>query len=88
MPIRVHSCMSIACDVCGADLTDFDSGAVMHFDTEAEGHQAARRDFWPVASATALICPAEDSGHQAAMDALLPAEPASPNQLTIDGSPA
>lgn len=83
--IQSHTCFSAACDACGEPLRDPDSEAEVHFDSEAEARRSARAFRWPVTSG-ALICPTEDRPHQAAIDALMPAEPQPANQPTLDGS--
>jgi hypothetical protein len=83
--IRSHECFSAVCDVCEEPLCDVESEGVIHFDTEANARRTARAFRWPVTSG-ALICPTEDRQHQAAIDALMPAEPVPTNQPTLDGS--
>jgi hypothetical protein len=85
--IRTHSCVTVACDVCDEPLRDPDSEAEVHFATEDEARTVARSFRWPVTTA-ALICPATDPEHQAAIDALMPAEPMPDNQPTLDGKTA
>lgn len=83
MPILTHTCHSIACDACGETLRDPDSEAVVHFDTETEARRTARAHLWPVTSGP-LICPTGDRAHQAAIDALMPAEPPRLDQPSLD----
>ena len=80
--IRTHSCYSVTCDVCADPLRDPESEATAHFDTEAEARKTARAFRWPVTTG-ALICPERDPEHQAAIDALMPAEPVPSNQPTL-----
>lgn len=77
--IRTHTCYSAVCDACGETLRDPDSEAEVLFDTETEAQQTARAFGWPI-STIALICPERDPEHQAAIDALMPAEPMPTNQ--------
>lgn len=87
MPIRQHSCISLACDVCKDPLRDIESEATVHFDTDTEATTTARALHWLV-TAEALICPWLDQEHQDAIDALMPAEPMPLNQPTLDGEAA
>lgn len=84
--IRTHACYSAICDVCKDPVRDPESEATVHFDAEADARKAARAEGWLVTPAD-LICPWRDQDHQAAIDALMPAEPIPSNQPTLDEEP-
>lgn len=88
MALAVSTCYSVACDVCRALLHDEETGGIPHFDTPGEAHAAARAERWTVLSDGRLVCPRDDSNHQAELDALMPPEPVivPDGQLTLDAA--
>lgn len=88
MPIRTHTCLTIACDVCS--ITYEPDDYAVHFCDLAEARDCTRGEGWTVTADHKAICGNEDDDHQAALDALMPPEPVMqvPGQLGLNGSEA
>lgn len=88
MPIKTHTCLTLACDVCRIDYEPDDY--TVHFRDVAEARDCTLREGWTVTANGKVICGTEDDDHQAAMDALMPPEPVTqiPGQLGFDESEA
>ena len=76
--IREHTCITVACDVCGQPLTDFEDEGTVHFASPAEARQLARNYRWNVLSGGEFVCPERDPEHQGFLDRLMPPEPVMP----------
>ncbi|WP_030169058.1 hypothetical protein [Streptomyces sp. NRRL S-813] len=86
MPVKTHTCLTVACDVCGEKYTPDDY--TPHFRDLAEARDCTRGEGWTVTADGKIYCAAEDIAHQAFLDALMPPEPVMqvPGQLGFDGS--
>lgn len=73
MPVKTHTCLTIACDVCGATYEPDDY--TVHFTDLAEARTLTRAEGWTITADRKAICGTEDDDHQAALDALMPPEP-------------
>jgi hypothetical protein len=74
MAVIRHCCIVLACDVCGAKLTDEESGGIPHFDSPAEAHRFGfgNGDGWILGGDGFALCDAADDGHRDALAAQLP----------------
>jgi hypothetical protein len=88
MPIRTHTCITVACDVCKQPLEAFEDEGTIHFADLAEARSLARHYRWNALSGGEFVCPERDPEHQAFLDQLLPPEPVTqaPGQLALDGT--
>jgi hypothetical protein len=86
MPVKTHTCLTIACDVCGLKYEPDDYA--VHFRDIPEARDCTRAEGWTVTADRKVICATEDDDHQAALDQLMPPEPVMqvPGQLGFDGS--
>lgn len=86
MPVTTHTCLTLACDVCGIKYEPDDYS--VHFADLAEARDCTRTEGWTVTADRKVFCGTEDGEHQAALDALMPPEPTIqiPGQLAIDGT--
>jgi hypothetical protein len=86
MPVNSHTCLTLACDVCGVKYQPDDYS--VHFADLAEARDLTRVEGWTVTADRKVICGVADDDHQAALDALMPPEPIMqvPAQLGFDGS--
>lgn len=86
MPIQIHTCVTLACDVCRAKYQPDDYA--VHFADLKEARSLTRAEGWTVTADRKVICGTEDEDHHAALDALMPPEPVIqiPGQLGFDGS--
>lgn len=88
MTIKVHQCITVACDVCGYEYDQDEYTA--HFSDFSEARTVLSGNGWTTTADRKVLCMAVDDQHQAFMDALLPPEPVTqvPGQLGLDGSEA
>ncbi|MFM9594007.1 hypothetical protein ACKI1O_32045 [Streptomyces scabiei] len=86
MPATTHTCVSLECDLCGQEY-DPDEYSV-HFRNLTEARDLVGREGWTITADGQVICALGDADHQAAIDALMPPEPAvqCTGQLGLDGS--
>lgn len=86
MPVKTHTCLAIACDICGNGYEPDDYA--VHFRDLAEARDCTRREGWTITSDGKVICATGDEPHEAAIDALMPPEPVMQvsGQLGFDGS--
>jgi hypothetical protein len=86
MPVKTHTCLTIACDVCREEYRPDDYA--VHFADLAEARSLTRVEGWTITADLKAICGTEDEDHQAALDALMPPEPVTQiaGQLGLDGS--
>ena len=87
MPIKAHSCITVACDVCNY-IYDQDEYTA-HFSDLDEARKALTGTGWTITADRKVFCATDDADHQAALDALMPPEPAIPipGQTAIDVTP-
>ncbi|MGW5429983.1 hypothetical protein ACWET9_22635 [Streptomyces sp. NPDC004059] len=88
MPIKNHTCITVACDVCNYAYDEDEYTA--HFDNLTEARKALTGTGWTITADSKAFCASDDMDHQAALDALMPPEPVmqAPGQLDLDGNPA
>jgi len=86
MPVKTHTCLTVACDVCGEKYQPDDYS--VHFADLAEARALTRAEGWTITADLKAICGTEDEDHQAALDALMPPEPVmqAPGQLGFGDS--
>ena len=86
--IREHTCITVACDVCNY-VYDQDE-YIVHFADLTEARKALAGTGWTVTADRKVFCAADDIQHQAALDALMPPEPAMQvtGQLDLNGDTA
>lgn len=71
MSVKTHQCFTVACDVCGENVTSaFDDGIIVHFDSEADGLSSAEDGDWHTGQNGEAICDNGDVKHLAAIRAL------------------
>ncbi len=65
MPIKHHTCVTLACDVCGEPFNaDADSYSVRHFDDQDEAAQDARDyDWYADVIDGVILCGSDDGKH-------------------------
>ncbi|MBP5913205.1 hypothetical protein F3K34_13275 [Streptomyces sp. LBUM 1486] len=88
MTITAHACITIACDVCKYVFDEDEYTA--HFTDLAEARKTIEDTGWTITADSKIFCGADDTEHQAALDALMPPEPVTqiPGQLGLDGTEA
>lgn len=67
MAIKKHSCVSVACDVCGREFEGSYNEGVRHYETRAEALGDAEGVDWCVTTAGGAICDVEDDAHAQAV---------------------
>ncbi|OXS35415.1 hypothetical protein [Streptomyces sp. XY006] len=84
MTIAAHTCITVACDVCGYAYDEDEYTA--HFADLDEARKALTGTGWTITADRKVFCASGDTDHQAALDALMPPEPTVqvPGQLAID----
>ncbi|MFF8659517.1 hypothetical protein [Streptomyces huasconensis] len=84
MSITDHTCITVACDVCGYKFDEDEYTA--HFTDLQEARSALRGTGWTITADRKVFCATEDDEHQAYIDALMPPEPVTqvPGQIAID----
>ncbi|WP_069769755.1 hypothetical protein [Streptomyces sp. LUP30] len=85
MTIADHTCITVACDICGYAYDEDEYTA--HFPSLDDARKAIHSQGWTITADRKVICASGDTEHQAALDALMPPEPVMqvPGQLAIDG---
>jgi hypothetical protein len=85
--IREHTCITVACDVCGYKYDEDEYTA--HFADLGEARRALTGTGWTITADRKVFCASDDTEHQAALDALMPPEPVIQvaGQLDLDGNP-
>jgi hypothetical protein len=73
VPIRPHTCITVACDVCG--YVYHQDEYTTHFANIDEARTHIHREGWLITADRRVYCASEDDAHQAAHDALMPPEP-------------
>lgn len=88
MPIRTHTCITIACNVCKYAYDEDEYTA--HFTDLDEARKALTGTGWTITADHKVFCASGDHDHQAALDTLMPPEPVMqvPGQLGFDGTEA
>ncbi|MFF7308118.1 hypothetical protein [Streptomyces sp. NPDC008137] len=88
MPIKTHTCITVACDVCKYKFDEDEYTA--HFADLDEARKALSGTGWTITADRKIFCASDDIDHQAALDALMPPEPVTqiPGQLGFDGTEA
>ncbi|WP_119581505.1 hypothetical protein [Streptomyces europaeiscabiei] len=88
MTITAHACITVACDVCKYVFDEDEYTA--HFTDLAEARKTIEDTGWAITADSKIFCGADDTEHQAALDALMPPEPVTqiPGQLGLDGTEA
>ena len=70
------SCITVACNACGEQLKDEEDGSVLHFSKVLGAVKYTESGDWVVSVDGYAVCGTTDAEHQAALDAMLPPEPA------------
>ena len=88
MSLKTFPAHSLYCDVCAAPLNT-DDGGPWWFADPVEARLCALALHWIVTADQHAICDTTDDAHRAAVDALMPPEPAIEveGQLTLDTEP-
>ncbi|WP_225811287.1 hypothetical protein [Streptomyces spinosus] len=88
MTIATHTCVTVACDVCGYAYDEDEYTA--HFSDLTEARKALAGTGWTITADRKVYCATQDTEHQTALDALMPPEPTVqiPGQLDLDGTEA
>ena len=88
MPIKTHSCITVACDVCRYVWDEDEYTA--HFADLDEARKALTGTGWTITADRKIFCDSSGPEHQAALDALMPPEPVTQTigQLGFDGTEA
>jgi hypothetical protein len=86
MPIKTHTCITVACDVCKYKFDEDEYTA--HFADLDEARKALVGTGWTITADRKVFCASSDMEHQAALDALMPPEPVTqiPGQIGFDGT--
>ncbi|MEV6464711.1 hypothetical protein [Kitasatospora sp. NPDC051702] len=89
MPIKPVTCWVAACDICGFEYgADFDDRGGLHFAIPKSAVDHVRRDReWLVTADHQVIClDFDDAEHRAALNAMLPPDPAAvcDGQIPLD----
>ena len=71
--IREHTCITVACDVCNYEFDEDEYTA--HFADLDDARKALTGTGWTITADRKVFCAADDTEHQAAIEALMPPAP-------------